>query len=104
MPLTRGFATKLDLADHFQKHGREMGAATEQEYEQLADAFLGSPVRPPVVECERRNGDRVRCNPDTNEFGVIARSGVIRTYYDIGSRNKRRFPSPLDYWREQCRR
>lgn len=37
-----------------------------------------------VLEKVRSNGDIVRYNPSTDEFGVVSSGGSIRTYYKPG--------------------
>lgn len=81
MPYTRGFRDAGSLADHFLKHGGDFGAANETEYELFADTFLGSPLDPTVQEGLRKNGDTLRYNAATQEFGILSRDGFIKTYY-----------------------
>jgi filamentous hemagglutinin len=71
----------MDLTEHFVRHP-EFGVATEAEYLELADAFLGGPLNPALTrQCIRRNGDRLRYNEFTEEFGILRIDGVIKTYY-----------------------
>ena len=83
MALTRGFVSTDERRRHFLLHGAEFGAATEEEYEELADAFLGSKWDAPVREKRTPNGDLVRYNPDTDEFGRLTASRTIRTYFKV---------------------
>ena len=69
------------LDDHFERHGDDFGAQSAQEYERMADDFLTGPLRPGVQEKHRSNGDVVRFDAQTDEFGVVSGDGVIRTYY-----------------------
>lgn len=85
------------LSDHFDRHGHQFAAVTEEEYEALAVVFItkilpGSPVKcracptcsclayGAIHECVVR-GDRIRFDTRTQEFGVLSASGFIRTYY-----------------------
>jgi len=79
----KGFADQNKLASHFNKHNDEFNPpfASEQEYEQAAKKFLSGEPSSDVLQRVRPNGDIVRFNPTTNEFGVISKSGVIRTYF-----------------------
>lgn len=79
------FANADERAMHFQRHGREFGAGTELEYEQMADAFMISPLTLTMRECIRPNRtDRVRINIANNHFGVgVVASAVIRTFYVV---------------------
>jgi len=78
--LTLGFDPVL-LPDHFQWHGADFAVGSKEEYENLADTFLGGPKAPTAEECNRLGGDVVRYDPMTEEFGVLGTDGVIRTYY-----------------------
>jgi pyocin large subunit-like protein len=101
VPYTRGFRDPGYLADHFLRHGIDVGATNETEYELLADSFLGAPLAPGVQEGFRRNGDILRYNIITEEFGVLSRDGFIKTYYK---------PNPsihgeatnLQYFQKEC--
>ena len=100
---TSGFNTAVDLTSHFGDHGADFGASNEVQYERLADDFCGAPLPSGALECRRRNGDIVRYNPMTDEFGVLSRLGVVRTYYK---------PNPVvhgcltneDYFHQTCKR
>ena len=83
MPYTSGFANTSRLADHFTRHAPLLGVSTISVYEQEADNFMGNPNPPPeVVECIRpREGDKIRYNPHTDEWGVLSAANVLRTYY-----------------------
>jgi pyocin large subunit-like protein len=73
---TLGFRDAVVLATKFAKHRAEFPLlSTEQEYAAAADTFLGAPAHPPTWECFRVNGDCVRYNDLTNEFGVL-RAGL----------------------------
>ena len=82
------------LADHFARHGSDFGAKTQVEYEKMASSFLTKKRSEEILEKVRPNsGDILRYNPNTNEFGVLSKEGVIRTYY----KSKR----GLEYFNEQ---
>jgi pyocin large subunit-like protein len=103
-PHTRGFATRRRRAAHFQDHGAEVGAADEKAYERMADDFLGGPTGPTVAECLREfDGARIRYNRATEEFGILASDGYIRTYFKPNPR-WHGFPTNLAYFRYECRR
>lgn len=55
------------------------------EYETSASQFLTKPRDANLMECIRtagsRNGDRVRYDTATMEFGVLASAGFILTYF-----------------------
>lgn len=52
------------------------------EYERKASGFLLVPKLGNVLEkfC-MSNGDTIRYNTKTNEFGMLSKDGIIRTYY-----------------------
>lgn len=96
MPFTLGFASQAHLIDHFDQHGADFGAATPAEYEARADTFLGGPMRPGTQEGRRKNGDIVRYNIMTREFGVVTQTGIILTYWRLNKRDN------MAYFRRTC--
>src|SRR5207249_1955029 len=78
---THGFLNANQLNRHYAEHGTDFGASNALEYEMLADAFLGGVKPAHVHECERSRGDILRFDPLTNAYGVIDKTGVIRTYF-----------------------
>lgn len=81
MGLTSGFLNQRQLRRHFSEHGGDFGASNAQEYEGLADSFLGKPLGGNVQEGIRNKGDKVRYDTQSQEYGVLDASGIIRTYY-----------------------
>ncbi len=75
------FADHAKLDDHFARHGSDFGAKNTLEYQAQADKFLTALKPAGVLEKARPNGDIVRYNPSTDEFGVVSSGGSIRTYY-----------------------
>jgi len=69
------------LQAHFIKHGYQFGPITENEYLEDARKLLDAPEGSGVLEKIRENGDILRYNPATNEFGVMTPTGRIRTYF-----------------------
>jgi pyocin large subunit-like protein len=78
---TRGFESLEQLRDHFQEHGSDFGASNPDEYEHMADAFLGGSKASTVHECVRRSGMKVRYDPTDDAFGIIDSANFIRTYF-----------------------
>jgi len=108
-----GFATAIDRYEHFFDHGSDVGATDEVAYEALAVAFLSIAKPSHVLQCRRRKGDTVRFNPVSNEFGVIAVDGTVRTYYKpircvdlppslVGIKRCHNFSSHMDYYEDSC--
>jgi len=94
------FGSQARLDDHFKRHGHDFGATSAAQYQRQASKFLTENLGPATLEKTRKNGDVVRYNPNTDEFGVVSKSGVIRTYYKpdpaVHSRS-----SNLEYFNEQ---
>lgn len=104
MPHTRGFRNELQLEIHFDKHGSEFGAATKEEYLAMADEFLGAaPDANTRDGIRKRDGATVRVNIVTEAIGILHRNGTIGTYYSMRARDRRRYPSMMDYLRDVCR-
>ena len=75
------FANSEERADHFHKHGADFGAKDVRDYEVKADAFLLGPKSSTALDYTRSQGDLVRFDPATDEFGVLSGSGEVRTYF-----------------------
>jgi hypothetical protein len=95
------FANRSLLQRHFEDHGADFGAATPEEYERQARTFLVGRPGPDTLQ-STRNGDIIRFNPITNEFGVISQHGTIRTYYKPDPA-EHGYSSNLDYFYAQQR-
>ncbi|HTC93412.1 MAG TPA: RHS repeat-associated core domain-containing protein [Terriglobales bacterium] len=95
------FANGALLESHFADHGTDFGAKTKAEYEQQASKFLNGPRGSGVLEKIRpSNGDIVRYNPATEEFGVARADGTIRTYFKPDPA-VHGLPTNLDYFNAQ---
>ena len=78
---TKGFDPAI-LPDKFQKHGADFKVTTALEYEQMADKFLGGPKsRTARQRVRAKDGHILRFDINTDEFGILAPSGEIMTYY-----------------------
>lgn len=100
MPLiTKGFEKQIKLLRHFQDHRLDFNSASPQAYETAADTFMSSPLNPPVKECIRTNGDVIRYNPATQEFGILDSSRYIITYYRLSYPTQKKRD---DYFKRQC--
>jgi pyocin large subunit-like protein len=85
---------------HWQKHKSEFpNLNNAKEYVEAATKFLRS-ADPNVLTRTRPNGDVIRFNPATDEFGVMDPSGVPRTYFkpDPASHG---YPTNMDYFNAQ---
>jgi pyocin large subunit-like protein len=97
---TLGFVDRKSLAHHHQRHRAEFGWISEERYAADADTFLGSPLDPATqFEGRRKNGDVVRFDQVTNEFGILSSDRHIVSYFkpDLRTHGK---ASNLEYFRE----
>jgi filamentous hemagglutinin len=77
---TKGFLNARQRNRHFAEHGADFGASNAIDYEASADLFLGGTVPSGVHECTRKQGDKLRYDPKTQNYGVIGSNDVIRTF------------------------
>jgi filamentous hemagglutinin len=107
------FANPIKRFEHFYDHGNEVGASDERSYEFMAERFLIDPRPVHVMECLRSGGDILRFNPATDEFGILAWDGSIRTYFKpvpcvnlppslLGIKRCHNLTSNLDYFKREC--
>lgn len=79
-PTAYRFRNQKLLDQHYEKHGREMGFASAEDYEKAAAAV---PNHPDVLhKTEKEDGDDVYYIEATNEFVVVSTDGYIRTYFN----------------------
>lgn len=104
MAFTLGFRDEISSLDHFSRHGARLGVATLEEYIKKADIFLGGPKDSDIIECVRQNGNILRYNPVSDEFGVIDANKVILTFYviNLDLRAKAKYPTNINYFQRQC--
>lgn len=74
------FRNKNLLDQHYEKHGREMGFASAEEYEKAAAAVPNNPDA--LHKTEKEDGDDVYYVEATNEFVIVSTDGYIRTYFN----------------------
>src|SRR3954463_4057162 len=94
------FAIPAHRLDHFQRHGASVRAISPRQYEIAAARFLSVPQSPQVLQKSRSNGDLIRYNVATEEFGVISAKNVIRTYFTPDPA-EHGYASNLDYYHAQ---
>jgi len=78
---TNGFESIAQLKRHFQEHGDDFGASNPDDYEQMADTFLGGDKPDTVLECPRSGGGKLRYDPAREAFGAVNGAGIIGTYF-----------------------
>ena len=67
------------LMQHYEKHGKDMGFSSAEDYERAAAAV---PSNPNVMhKTEKDDGDDVYYIRETNEFVIVSTDGYIRTYF-----------------------
>ena len=77
---TLNFANDDRLQEHWQKHGKEWGNITRDEYLAKARAFFALPAEK-LQSLKEKDGDTVYYRKETNEFGVLSDRKVIRTFF-----------------------
>ena len=97
------FANNKRLTDHYDRHGKDFGARNKNEYQKQADAFLTGKKNSDTLEGTRSDGDIVRYNEKTDEFGILSKDGVIRTYYKPDP-VRHGYPTNKAYFYAQLRR
>jgi len=95
---TGRFATQGLRNSHFAKHGAEFGLRSAQAYERAAGRFMSGRPGRGVLQGTRQNGDIVRYNPGTNEFGIARQDGTLRTYFKPNPATHG-LPSNTEYFR-----
>lgn len=114
VPSTKCFENPIKRREHFGWHRIDFGVKKVAVYEMLADRFLCGPQPAGTFQCTRSpGGDMVRFNQATNEFGILSRDNVIRTYYTprfcatapaifVAAKKCHNRPTHLDYAQRQC--
>lgn len=67
------------LNEHYQKHGKEMGYSSAEEYLQAANDVINHPDV--LHKTEKEDGDDVYYLEATKGFVVVSTDGYIRTYF-----------------------
>ncbi len=80
------FRNKKLLDQHYEKHGREMGFSSPEEYEKAAAKVPANENALHKIEAE--DGDDVYYVEESNEFAVVSTDGYIRTYFEPNSGKK----------------
>lgn len=73
------FRNKRLLDEHFEKHGRNMGFASADDYQLAAVLVLNNPKS--LHKYEKDDGDDVYYLESSNEIVIVSRDGYIRTYF-----------------------
>lgn len=80
------FRSSRLLKEHFNKHGREMGFATPEDYEEAASSVANDPKA--LHKTQAADGDHVYYLERANELVIVSTDGYLRTYFcpDSGKR------------------
>ncbi len=79
---SRGFRGSAQLADHFARHGADVGASTPEAYVALAQALRDATVGGDILEIVRPvDGVISRFDKRSGAFGAYDADGTIRTFF-----------------------
>ena len=73
------FRSEELLNDHYEKHGKDMGYESAEEYLAGANAAINNTTA--LHKTEKEDGDDVYYVESTNDFVVVSTDGYIRTYF-----------------------
>jgi hypothetical protein len=76
-----GFASRQKWIDHYQKHRREFGSISKEQYLLKAQGLRDRPVGSNILDYARPDGVITRFDRATGDFIVFNADGVIRTYF-----------------------
>lgn len=76
----KGFGSKAKLKTHVKKHGAEVGAKSDAEYEKKAVDFLKQPCGGDIDGYSTADGKVVRFNRKTTEYAAGYPGGSVTTY------------------------
>jgi hypothetical protein len=76
-----GFASHPKLIAHYEKHGREFGSITLEEYLSLAKNLRDRHPGGAVLEIVRPDGTITRFDRATGDFIAFNPNGVIKTFF-----------------------
>jgi len=76
-----GFASPTKLAEHYQKHGREFGSVTIDQYLRMAQELRDRPADGSVLEAARSDGVVTRFDRTSGAFLAFNRDRTIRTFF-----------------------
>lgn len=79
-----GFRNAERLAEHFAKHGREVGAASSAAYLRMAQALRDRAVGGDVLQLARPDGVTCRFDRATGCFVAFNADGTLRTFFRPG--------------------
>src|SRR5262249_34668024 len=72
-----GFVDQRRLEEHYEKHGREFGHITRQDYLHQAQLLRDAKVGDPILEVVRSDGVMTRYDRQTGAFIAVNPNGTI---------------------------
>ncbi len=76
-----GFRSRKQFDEHYQKHGREFGRITQDEYLRLAQELRDAPVGGAILEAIKPGGVISRFDSRKGYFGAYNPDRTIRTFF-----------------------
>jgi pyocin large subunit-like protein len=76
-----GFRSRQQFDEHYQKHGREFGRVTQDEYLRLAQELRDAPVGGQILEAIKPGGVISRFDSRKGYFGAYNPDRTIRTFF-----------------------
>ncbi len=77
----QSFGQEWQLNSHYGLHGSDVGASSPEDYVNKAKDFMNGSPNSDEIQILRSNGQYVRWNFKTGEFGIINANGTLNTYY-----------------------
>jgi pyocin large subunit-like protein len=76
-----GFRSARQFDEHFQKHGREFGNITQDQYLHLAQELRDAPAGGQILEAVKPGGVISRFDRGKGYFGAYNSDRTIRTFF-----------------------
>lgn len=76
-----GFASRQKYLDHYEKHGREFGTLSAEEYLRQAQTLRDRPASKDVLEVVRADGVISRFDQQSGAFLAFNQDLTIRTFF-----------------------
>jgi len=76
-----GFRSPRAFAEHYEKHGREFGRISAQQYLNLAQELRDAPAGGPILEVVKPGGVSTKFDRRSGAFGAYNADWTIRTFF-----------------------
>ena len=76
-----GFRSRQQFQEHYQKHGREFGNISSDQYLRLAQELRDAPAGGSILEAVKPGGVISRFDRRKGYFGAYNPDGTIRTFF-----------------------